>query len=364
MKTYTHTHIHTHAHARARRDGRIDRRTDGIDRGVTWTEDLDEAFAISDDDADADERERANARETDDKDAEIISTPTRRAREEESARVTVHAEDVPMEEDEARDDEEARDVAATHPRPISAIAMERPVGKMRALDIEKMVPSAPVEAAASSPPMKKVKRFPPSPTPTPTSTRATKATSSSVVFKVPRSRVPAEKTIPSKISSQLSSKGTVQAAPTSGTASTLTAIPTIPTKTTASEEYVEALDAERPLSPLRDFDLTEDDYEGAFQDTIPSLQEDAEATAAEEIESDDELAARDAAARLTVRLDELKYEAEEMMFTSTELLLRTIQSTNDYFLLFNPKLMLELKGIKEEARRLLSVEGISAAPQA
>lgn len=176
--------------------------------------------------------------------------------------------------------------------------------------------------------------------------------------------MPAEKTIPSKISSQLSSKGTVQAAPTSGTASTLTAIPTIPTKTTASEEYVEALDAERPLSPLRDFDLTEDDYEGAFQDTIPSLQEDAEATAAEEIESDDELAARDAAARLTVRLDELKYEAEEMMFTSTELLLRTIQSTNDYFLLFNPKLMLELKGIKEEARRLLSVEGISAAPQA
>ena len=42
-----------------------------------------------------------------------------------------------------------------------------------------------------------------------------------------------------------------------------------------------------------------------------------------------------------------------MVVESTELLLNTVVATNDYFLLFNPKLMIELRTIKEEAKQWL-----------
>ena len=66
-----------------------------------------------------------------------------------------------------------------------------------------------------------------------------------------------------------------------------------------------------------------------------------------------EAEAREDVARAVRRVDELKGTLEEMVVESTELLLNTVVATNDYFLLFNPKLMIELRTIKEEAKKWL-----------
>ena len=95
--------------------------------------------------------------------------------------------------------------------------------------------------------------------------------------------------------------------------------------------------------PEQQFDLGEDDFgdDVSPPDEPPSPETVAEAEAREDV------------ARAVRRVDELKGTLEEMVVESTELLLNTVVATNDYFLLFNPKLMIELRTIKEEAKQWL-----------
>ena len=90
------------------------------------------------------------------------------------------------------------------------------------------------------------------------------------------------------------------------------------------------------LSPLDEFDF-EDELNVSPPRPPPSPEAEEDETAREEI------------ARASQRLDELKGRVEEFVLDSTELLLDTITTTNDYLLLFNPKLMLKLRTIKAEA---------------
>ena len=90
------------------------------------------------------------------------------------------------------------------------------------------------------------------------------------------------------------------------------------------------------LSPSDEFDF-EDELKVSPPRPPPSPEAEEDETAREEI------------ARASQRLDELKGRVEEFVLDSTELLLDTITTTNDYLLLFNPKLMLKLRTIKAEA---------------
>lgn len=54
--------------------------------------------------------------------------------------------------------------------------------------------------------------------------------------------------------------------------------------------------------------------------------------------------------RVVRRVDELKGTLEEMVVEFTELFLNMVVVINDYFLLFNLKLMIELCMIKEEVK--------------
>ena len=90
------------------------------------------------------------------------------------------------------------------------------------------------------------------------------------------------------------------------------------------------------LSPLDEFDF-EEELKVSPPRPPPSPEAEEDETAREEI------------ARASQRLDELKGRVEEFVLDSTELLLDTITTTNDYLLLFNPKLMLKLRTIKAEA---------------
>lgn len=98
-------------------------------------------------------------------------------------------------------------------------------------------------------------------------------------------------------------------------------------------------DAVGKLSPLDEFD-----FENELTDVSPPREEPPPSPGAEEDET-----AREDIARASARLDELKGRVEEFVLESTELLLDTITTTNDYLLLFNPKLMLKLRKIKQEA---------------
>ena len=121
------------------------------------------------------------------------------------------------------------------------------------------------------------------------------------------------------------------------------------------EEEEEKRVEELELSPVEDFDIDE-------EDVIPPT-EDIERSPSPESKEEEE--ARVNVARALVKLEELKSESEELVLSSTELLLKTIQSTNDYFLLFNPKLMTQLRQYKEEARKILDELGrATVAPNA
>jgi len=96
-------------------------------------------------------------------------------------------------------------------------------------------------------------------------------------------------------------------------------------------------DAVGKLSPLDEFDFEDELNVSPPREEPPSPGAEEDETAREDI------------ARASARLDELKGRVEEFVLESTELLLDTITTTNDYLLLFNPKLMLKLRKIKQEA---------------
>jgi CRISPR/Cas system-associated exonuclease Cas4 (RecB family) len=106
-------------------------------------------------------------------------------------------------------------------------------------------------------------------------------------------------------------------------------------------------DAELQLSPVEDFGIEEEDAMAPVGEIKRSPSP----------ESKEEEEARLNVARALVKLEKLKTESEELVLSSTELLLKTIQSTNDYFLLFNPKLFSALRKYKEEARKILDEHG-------
>ena len=119
-----------------------------------------------------------------------------------------------------------------------------------------------------------------------------------------------------------------------------------PTPETRMDDGVDARALAEGLAaspPEQQFDLGEDDFgdDVSPPDEPPSPETVAEAEAREDV------------ARAVRRVDELKGTLEEMVVESTELLLNTVVATNDYFLLFNPKLMIELRTIKEEAKQWL-----------
>ena len=147
-----------------------------------------------------------------------------------------------------------------------------------------------------------------------------------IVFKVPSSRAPT-----------LTPRAAMAATPR----------PTPdPTPETRMDDGVDARALAEGLAaspPEQQFDLGEDDFgdDVSPPDEPPSPETVAEAEAREDV------------ARAVRRVDELKGTLEEMVVESTELLLNTVVATNDYFLLFNPKLMIELRTIKEEAKQWL-----------
>ena len=126
-----------------------------------------------------------------------------------------------------------------------------------------------------------------------------------------------------------------------------------PTTTSLDDEETEAVTAEQVKEVMRfsvmdDFD--DDDFNVADEDAVEATDA---AVEAEMARMDDEGVEREQLARCSARVDELRAEMDEAVMASTELLLKTITSTNDYFLLFNPKLMMELRSIKEKARAWL-----------
>ena len=165
-------------------------------------------------------------------------------------------------------------------------------------------------------------------TPATTTPRAATTTPAKreIVFKVPSSRAPT-----------LTPRAAMAATPR----------PTPdPTPETRMDDGVDARALAEGLAaspPEQQFDLGEDDFgdDVSPPDEPPSPETVAEAEAREDV------------ARAVRRVDELKGTLEEMVVESTELLLNTVVATNDYFLLFNPKLMIELRTIKEEAKQWL-----------
>ena len=126
-----------------------------------------------------------------------------------------------------------------------------------------------------------------------------------------------------------------------------------PTLQTLDDEETEAVTAEQVKEVMRfsvmdDFD--DDVFNVADEDAVEATDA---AVEAEMARMDDEGVEREQLARCSARIDELRAEMDEAVMASTELLLKTITSTNDYFLLFNPKLMMELRSIKEKARAWL-----------
>jgi hypothetical protein len=147
-----------------------------------------------------------------------------------------------------------------------------------------------------------------------------------IVFKVPSSRAPT-----------LTPRAAMAATPRP------TPDPTPETRMDAGVDARALAEGLAASPPEQQFDLGEDDFgdDVSPPDEPPSPETVAEAEAREDV------------ARAVRRVDELKGTLEEMVVESTELLLNTVVATNDYFLLFNPKLMIELRTIKEEAKQWL-----------
>ena len=194
--------------------------------------------------------------------------------------------------------------------------------------------AAPSTSAPSKRAAKEVDTKAPSAT-APAPVRA-KTSDDSIVFKVPGKKPTPVATTPA--AQIVFRKPAARAPPTMKS----TAPPRPPSPVIDDEE-----DAELQLSPVEDFDIEEEDAMAPVGEIKRSPSP----------ESKEEEEARLNVARALVKLEELKTESEELVLSSTELLLKTIQSTNDYFLLFNPKLFTALRKYKEEARKILDEHG-------
>jgi len=193
--------------------------------------------------------------------------------------------------------------------------------------------AAPLTSAPSKRTAKEVDTKAPSATaPAPVSA---KTSDDSIVFKVPGKK---PTPVATKPAAQIVFRKPAARAPPKSMAS-----PRPPSPVIDDEEE----DAELQLSPVEDFDIEEEDAMAPVGEIKRSPSP----------ESKEEEEARLNVARALVKLEELKTESEELVLSSTELLLKTIQSTNDYFLLFNPKLFSALRKYKEEARKILDEHG-------
>jgi len=118
------------------------------------------------------------------------------------------------------------------------------------------------------------------------------------------------------------------------------------------EEALAATDVGERGEPIDD----ELEFEIAMED-FPAPESDTENDAGEDQEDPVVLEHRATSAnvaRALVKADELLAESEDAVFQSTQLLLDSYRSANDYYFLFNPKLKRELKSMKDKANNLVA----------
>jgi len=131
--------------------------------------------------------------------------------------------------------------------------------------------------------------------------------------------------------------------------------PSVPNTENASARDVGAVSAQAMETVDATMTLTFDDDDDKLEEdelrALAELEAMEESMSSHEREADER--EREEVARAIARAEHLRVELDDLAFASTELLLKTITSTNDYFLLFNPQLMKELAGMQREARAWL-----------
>lgn len=260
------------------------------------------------------------------------------------------------EEEDAREDasEEKKDAKPTGASPVR---LEKNEEKMDALETlpETTTGSGKDEGTAEEPPREDKKRAPTMEmrAPAALSTKRPrlvtegKRASDDIVFKVPKSRVVSRPPVVRERS--------VEEVPRLIETPTRTMDAPTPTFDEMTErEIEEALAAtdigERgePVDDALEFEIAVEDFPAPASDAANASDEDQEDPIVLE-----HRATSANVARALVKADELLAESEDAVFESTQLLLNSYRSANDYYFLFNPKLKRELRALKDRANSLL-----------
>lgn len=181
-----------------------------------------------------------------------------------------------------------------------------------------------------------------------------KRASDDIVFKVPKSRVVSRPPVVRERSAEevprlIETPTRTMDAPT----------PTFDEMTEREiEEALAATDVgERgePVDDALEFEIAVEDFPAPASDAANASDEDQEDPIVLE-----HRATSANVARALVKADELLAESEDAVFESTQLLLNSYRSANDYYFLFNPKLKRELRALKDKANNLLARVGESS----
>ena len=175
-----------------------------------------------------------------------------------------------------------------------------------------------------------------------------RASGDDIVFKVPKSRVVSRPPVAREMTVEEDPRMIETPTPTMDAPT-----PTFDEMTERDiEEALAATDVGERGEPIDD----ELEFEIAMED-FPAPASDTENDAGEDQEDPVVLEHRATSAnvaRALVKADELLAESEDAVFQSTQLLLDSYRSANDYYFLFNPKLKRELKSMKDKANNLVA----------
>lgn len=188
-----------------------------------------------------------------------------------------------------------------------------------------------------------------------------KRASDDIVFKVPKSRVVSRPPVVRERSAEelprlIETPTRMMDAPTR-----MMDAPTPTFDEMTEREIEEALAAtdvgerDEPVDDALEFEIAVEDFPAPASDAANASDEDQEDPIVLE-----HRATSANVARALVKADELLAESEDAVFDSTQLLLNSYRSANDYYFLFNPKLKRELRALKDKANSLLARVGESS----
>lgn len=268
------------------------------------------------------------------------------------------------EEEDAREDasEEKKDAEPTGASPARMEKDEEKMDAVETLPETTTTGSGKDEGTAEEPPREDKKRAPTMEmrAPAALSTKRPrlaakgKRASDDIVFKVPKSRVVSRPPVVRERSAEevprlIETPTRTMDAPT----------PTFDEMTEREiEEALAATDVgERgePVDDALEFEIAVEDFPAPASDATNASDEDQEDPIVLE-----HRATSANVARALVKADELLAESEDAVFESTQLLLNSFRSANDYYFLFNPKLKRELRALKDRANSLLARVGESS----